>query len=586
MPPQATRKLAAIVCTDIVAYSRLMEADEDGTLERMKAHRRELWEPEIAGRGGRIVGSAGDGLMIEFASAVSAVECALAIQKAMAAREAGRPAGQRMLLRVGVNIGEVMVDGSDLLGDGVNIAARLQALATPGGICISGKVHDEIRGALAADFTHGGEHAVKNIARAVRVWRWPADGLPNGAAGANGDAGPPLPDKPSIAVLPFENMSGDPEQDYFADGICEDVITDLSKVSGLFVTARHSSFAYKGRNPDIRVVCRELGIRYVLEGSVRRAGRRVRINAQLIDGLTGGHVWADRFDRDLEDIFAAQDDVTRAIVRALEVVMTRDEKARRAARGKIDPAAYDLYIRGRGAIARITAESMAEARGYLARAIEIDPGQARFHAWMAGCHCIEFANGWNGDSKEHLAAARALADRALAIDANEPAAYQALALVDLREGDLEQARRNAELSLERDPNSAVGFASLGNVYDFLGRHEEAVAALQQAVRLDPEFSITQQFLGRALFSLGRYEAAETAYMKRLEKAPNSDFSRLFLAAIYGHGGRFEEARRLWQSVREINPDFDLARLRHILPYRDPARLEHLLDGLRAARLIE
>ncbi|SLN53772.1 adenylate/guanylate cyclase domain-containing protein [Oceanibacterium hippocampi] len=585
MSPHVTRKLAAIVCTDVVAYSRLMEADEDGTLSRMKAHRRELWEPEIAGHGGRIVGSAGDALMIEFASAVSAVECALAIQQGMAAREAGQPGNLQMLLRIGVNMGEVVVDGGDLLGDGVNVAARLQTLARPGGICISGKVRDEILGKLPADFADGGAHAVKNIARPVRVWRWPATGPDAEADKGRSEDLLPLPDKPSIAVLPFDNLSGDPEQDYFADGICEDVITDLSKVSGLFVTARNSSFAYKGKSPDIRRVCRELGVRHVLEGSVRRAGRRVRISAQLIDGHTGGHLWADRFDRDLEDIFAVQDDVTREIVRALEVALTRDEKARRDSRRKVDPKAYDLAIRARSSVNDLTAEGMVRARQDLESAIAIEPDLAPAHAWLALVTTVEYANGWNGAGPDNLQTALQLCARALASDENEPFAYLALALTRMWLRDLDAAERSVRQAIALDPNFAGAFAALGSILDFAGRADEAIVSLQTALRLDPEYGVAEQFLGRCLFNLGRYDEAEATYRKRLEEARHSDIARMFLASIHGHQGRNEEARHLWREIHEINPGFDIERLRRIMPYREPAVFERLYAGLRAARLI-
>ncbi|SLN53740.1 DNA-binding transcriptional activator CadC [Oceanibacterium hippocampi] len=586
MSPHVARKLAAIVCTDIVAYSRLMGADEEATLSRMKAHRRELWEPEIAGHGGRIVGSAGDALMIEFASAVSAVECALAIQQGMATREAGRPETLQMLLRVGVNIGEVVVDGDDLLGDGVNVAARLQTLAAVGGICISGKVREEIQGKLPAGFADAGEHAVKNIARPVRVWRWPADGQLADAGQSRDDDPLPLPDKPSIAVLPFDNLSGDPEQDYFADGICEDVITDLSKVSGLFVSARNSSFAYRGKSPDIRRVCRELGVRHVLEGSVRRAGRRIRINAQLIDGISGGHLWADRFDRDLEDIFAVQDDVTREIVGALQVALTKDERTRRAARRKVDPEAYDLAIRARSLIHEFSADSLQEARGLLLRAMAIDPNLATAYSWLALIHCVEYTNGWNGAGPDYLRIALGLADQAFAADENEPYVHHARALIHMWLHDLDEAERAARRAIELDPNFAGAYSSLGSILDFAGRHEDAIKALQYALRLDPGYGIARQFLGRTLFSLHRYGEAEEIYRQRLVTAPNSDLARCYLAAICGHLGRREEARRLWREVQAISPGFDIERLRRIMPYRAPAALDHLEEGLRAAGLVD
>ncbi len=340
------RRLAAILAADVVGYSRAMERDEASTLALLKTRRRDVFEPLIAGHQGRIFKELGDALLVEFGSAVNAVQCAAALQEGMAAANDGLPETERMLLRIGVNLGDVVIQGSDLYGDGVNVASRLEGLAAPGGVAISDSVHEHVHGRVGIEFVDRGRHEVKNIARPVHVWGWsPGAGTALPLDGVH--AAPPVPDKPSIAVLPFDNMSGDPEQGYFADGITEDIITDLSKVSGLFVIARNSSFAYKGKAPDIRQVSRELGVRFVLEGSVRRAASRVRITAQMIDGATGGHLWAERYDRDIADIFAVQDEVTRNIVRALKVQLTEGERANRAGRAKIAPKVYDLIVRAR-----------------------------------------------------------------------------------------------------------------------------------------------------------------------------------------------------------------------------------------------
>ena len=372
------RRLAAILAADVVGYSRLMGADEAGTLARLRAHRKELIEPSIAACGGRTIKLMGDGALVEFASVVDAVQCAVDIQAGMAGRNAEVPEVRRIAFRIGINFGDVIIEDDDLYGDGVNIAARLEGLAAPGGICISGKVHDEILGKLELGFEDQGEQPVKNIARPVRVYRVVA----GSAAAADGrqaslpSAPLSLPDKPSIVVLALQNMSADPEQDYFADGIAEDIITDLSKVSGLLVIARNSAFAYKGRAADLRQVCRELGVRHALEGSVRKAGNRVRITTQLIDGTTGGHVWAERYDRELTDIFDVQDEVTREIVAALKVRLTPDERRRVASRGTDDIEAYDWYLRGRELVIRHTRDQVAEGRPLLERAIALDPGFA------------------------------------------------------------------------------------------------------------------------------------------------------------------------------------------------------------------
>ncbi|MET0295347.1 MAG: adenylate/guanylate cyclase domain-containing protein, partial [Phenylobacterium sp.] len=369
------RRLAAVLAADMVGYSRLMERDEQGTLERLKARRRELVGPLVAAHRGRIVKLMGDGALVEFASVVDAVACAVAVQRGMAEREAGVPEAERIRFRIGVNLGDVIVEGTDLLGDGVNVAARLEQLAEPDGVVISGTAFDQLRGGFGWTFASLGEQHLKNIERPVRAYRM----IP---AGADGDAHPPeqpallLPDKPSLAVLPFDNLSGDPEQGYFADGIVEDIVTALSRVSGLFVIARNSGFAYRGLNVDVRRVARELGVRYVLEGSVRRAGDRVRIAGQLVDATTGGHLWADRFDGTLGDVFDLQDRVAEAVAGAIEPTLRRAEveRARRKPTGSLD--AYDLYLRALPHVFAYRAEDNAEAMPLLDRALALDPGYA------------------------------------------------------------------------------------------------------------------------------------------------------------------------------------------------------------------
>ena len=320
------RRLVAIVSADVVDYSRLMGADESGTLATLCAHRDELWNPTIEHFGGRVVGTAGDSILVEFASTVAAAECSISVQNGMAEQNADLPDDQRMLLRIGINIGEVIIEADDIYGDGVNVAARLQEIAEPGGIAVSGNVHEQIEGKLDSTFYDDGLHKLKNITRSVPVWRWLPQGTDFAAKTAVPSANLKLPDKPSIAVLPFDNMSGDPEQEYLADGIVEDVLTNLSQIHELFVIARNSSFSYKGQHPDPRKVAEELGVRYILEGSLRQAGTRVRITAQLIDGLDGSHLWAERYDRELTDIFELQDEITKKITTALQVRLTEGQQ--------------------------------------------------------------------------------------------------------------------------------------------------------------------------------------------------------------------------------------------------------------------
>ena len=389
-------------------------------------------------------------------------------------------------------------------------------------------------------------------------------------------------DRPSIAVLPFDNLSGDPEQGYFADGITEDIITDLSKVSGLFVIARNSSFAYKGQVPDVRKVSRELGVRYVLEGSVRRAAGRIRINAQLIDAMTGGHLWAERYDRDLEDIFAVQDEVTRTIVGALRVKLTADEEARRESLRKVNPEAYDLLVRASQNILQFRPDALREARAMLERAIELDPALAVAYARLSIVHSVEYANQWNDPQPNHLTKALALARKAVELDENEPRAHDALAIALLWSRQLDEAERAAERMIELDPNYASGYLELGNVRHFKGEHESAAELYTQAHRLDPQFDLALHFLGRALFALRRFDEAEAAFKRRLALIPRSDMTRFYLASLYGHTGRHDEARRVWRELLEIKPDFSVGHFKRILPYRDPASFDWFVDGVREA----
>ncbi|AWM23717.1 adenylate cyclase [Sinorhizobium fredii USDA 205] len=576
------RRLAAILAADVVGYSRLMERDEKSTHTLLMGRWKEVLEPLVALHQGRVFKRTGDGVLVEFGSAVNAVECAAALQQAMAAANRDIPEDQAIVLRVGVNLGDVMVEDSDLYGDGVNVAARIEALAEPGGVALSDGIHEYMHGRTGLDFIDSGYHEVKNIERPVHIWTWSPNNRTSVPIKTAAESPPQLPKKPSIAVLPFDNMSGDPEQGYFADGITEDIITDLSKVSGLFVIARNSSFAYKGKTPDIRKVSRELGVRYVLEGSVRRAADRIRINAQMIDGTTGGHLWAERYDRGLEDIFAVQDEVTRTIVNALRVKLTTGEEERREGRGKVDPEAYDLLVRARQAILQFNSQSSMEARSMLQRAIAIDPGLAAAYASLSIIALTDFINRWNGATPEDLTQAFDLAQKAIDTDDTEPLGPHALSLALSWMRRLDEAEVAAQRAIELDPNLASGYTALGTIRDFQGRHEDALPLYAQAHRLDPQFDLSLHFQGRALLSLGRYDEAESVLKRRLTLSPRSDMTRFYLACLYGRIGRHEEARRYWREVLEVNPDFSVDHLRRALPYRNPNMLDRLVDGLREA----
>ncbi len=575
------RRLVAILAADVVGYSRLMERDETTTLTELKGRWNEVVEPLVARHEGRIFKRIGDGMLVEFGSAVSAVECAAEVQKAMAAVN-DDPEGRSIVLRVGVHLGDVMVDGSDLYGDGVNVASRIEGLADPGGVAISEAVHEHVRGRIVIDFVDSGNHEVKNIERPLHIWTWSPNTGTAETLPAVGATQPPPPSKPSIAVLPFDNLSGDPEQGYFADGITEDIITDLSKVSGLFVIARNSSFAYKGQAPDIRKVSRELGVRYVLEGSVRRAGSRVRINAQMIDGTSGGHLWAERYDRDIEDIFAVQDEVTRTIVDALKVKLTAGEQALRESRSKVDPEAYDLVVRARQTAMQLRPEAMVEARRMLERVIAIDPGFALAYARLAIISFAEYANQWNGATADNLTQALELAQKAIEIDDTEPQGHISLSLALSWMRRLDEAERAAERAVALAPGLADAYTGLGNIRDFQGRHEDAAALYTRAYRLDPQFDMSLHFLGRALLALGRFDEAESVFKRRLALSPRSDMTRFYLACLYGLDGRPEEARRYWRETLEANPGFSVEHVKRALPYRDPNLVDRLVGGLRDA----
>ncbi len=569
------RRLAAILAADVAGYTRRVEQDTDGTVAAWRAARADVIDPAIAGRSGRIVKHTGDGFLAEFPTVEDAVRCAISMQEALAASP--------LDFRMGINLGDVIDDGEDIHGEGVNIAARIEALADPGGIFVSGGVYDQVRNRVDHPFEDLGDHEVKHVSAPVRVYRVVVG---DDRHTEDEPAELPLPDKPSIAVLPFDNMSGDPEQEYFIDGMTEDIITDLSKASGLFVIARNSSFAYKGRSPDIRRMCRELGVSHVLEGSVRRAGNRVRINAQLVEGADGTHLWAERYDRELEDIFAVQDEVTREIVAALRVKLTPEEKVRRDVRAKVNPEAYDYVYRAREFIHSFSAEAMNDARGLLERAIEIDPGLASSYAYLALISNADYLNGWNESNKGTLEEALALAQKACEIDGENALGFAALSLCHIWHGQLDAAEIAAERCLELDPNSYAGCSALGQVRDFQGDHERAVELFQMAFRLDPHVDLSLNLLGRAQFALGRDEEAEASFKRRLIRNPTSDTTRAYLAALYGQTGCREEARRVWRELMEINPSFDVQRMRTTLPYAVPTWFDRFYGGLEKAGLVD
>ena len=576
------RRLAAIFAADVAGYSRLIGADEEGTLARLKAHRRELIDPTIAEHQGRIVKTTGDGVLAEFASPVKAVRCAIDVQYGMAERNAGVPEGQRIEFRIGINLGDVVVeDDGDIYGDGVNVAARLENIAEPGAVYISRTVRDFVDGTPELVLEDLGERELKNIARLVQVFRI----APPQAVGA-AQAGPPaVPHKPSIAVLPFTNMSGDAEQEYFSDGISEDLITDLSKISGLFIIARNSTFAYKGRSVKVQEIGRDLGVRFVLEGSIRKAGNRVRITAQLIDAGSGGHLWAERFDRELTDIFATQDEVVEKIVAALAVNLTQGEAQRLRRRGTTSVEAYETWLRARELLSRSTREAIAQAKAMYRRAIEIDPNFAAPHAGLSLATISDYVSDWAADPEEALDEAERWARRALELDDQEPVSHMALGNVMLWRRNHDGALAEFGRMIALDPNFAQGHSATGLALMYAGRAAEALEAFAIAKRLDPHSpSIVLHFVAQANFSLGRYEAAAKQLLERIARTPGTDSSRMLLAACYGHRGRVDEARTAWAGLMKVNPDFSLAQRARVLPYKEPRDFQRIAEGLAKAGL--
>jgi TolB-like protein/class 3 adenylate cyclase len=574
-----TRRLAAILAADVAGYSRLMGADEEGTHERLKALRHELLDPKIAEHHGRVVKTTGDGLLVEFASVVDAVRCAVAVQQAIPEWNTGVETDNRIELRIGINLGDVIVEGDDLYGDGVNIAARIEALADAGGVFVSNTVHDHVRDRLPFVFEDLGERQVKNIARPVRVYRVREAAAKSPSVPASPAL--PLPDKPSIAVLPFANLSGDPEQEYFADGMVEEIITALSRIRWLFVIARNSSFTYKGQAVDVKQVGRELGVRYVLEGSVRKAGTQVRINGQLIDAATGAHLWADRFDGSLEDVFELQDRVALSVAGVIEPALQVAEMRRSAARSATDLGAYDLYLRALAVFFPTTKERIVEALGLLEQAIAIDRHYAPALSWAARCHLQLFVNGWAEEPETSRRRARDLARLALDVAENDPGilANTASVLVHLGE-DIGAMIGLVDRALALNPSYARGWHVSGTLRLAAGQLDLAIEHVETSLRLSPRERIgsTLFVIGRAYFFKRQFEEAAAKLLLSIQDDPGFPPSYRCLAACYAHMGRLDEARAIVAQLRAITPVVVPSDLR----LRNPEHRELFLSGLRLA----
>src|SRR5262249_21829232 len=561
----------------------------EGTLAQLKAHRRALVDPKIAEHRGRIVKTTGDGMLVEFASVVDALRCAVEVQRGMVERNAEIAQDKRIEFRVGIHQGDIIIEEGDIFGDGVNVAARLEGLAEPGGICVSGRVQEDAEGKLDVSFENAGEQQLKNIARPVRVYRVRLSG-----AAPSSRCALPLPDKSSIAVLPFQNMSGDPEQDYFADGMVEDIITALSRFKQLFVIARNSSFTYKGPSVDVKQVGRELGVRYVLEGSVRKAANRVRITGQLIDTTTGTHLWADRFDDMLENVFELQDEMTASIVGAIapKLEQIEIERARRKPTESLD--AYDYYLRGAAALEQANSaadrELSNEALRLFSKATELDPGFASAYSMAAWCYMWRKTYGWSANREGETAAAERLARLGSSLGHGDAIALSrsgvTLAFVF---GALDAAAAMTARALMLNPNLAIAGGCSGFVKCYLGDPETAIEHLARSMRLnpmDPQTFFMQGGTAFAHFIAGRYDEASLWAQRALQQHPNFVPALRVYAASSALAGRDAEARKAAMNVRRLDPSFRVSDLKNFLPLRRPEDLAKFAEGLRKAGLPE
>ncbi len=585
------RKLTAILSADVKGYSRLMGEDEEATVRTLTAFR-EVMATLIEKHRGRVVDSPGDNVLAEFASVVDAVRCAVEVQEDLRARNAEIPDDQKMEYRIGVNLGDVIQEGEKIYGDGVNMAARLESLAEPGGICISGIAYDQVKKKLNLEYQFVGKKSLKNIEEPVDVYRV----LPVPDAEAHRVIKAkvermafPLPEKPSIAVLPFTNMSGDPAQEYIADGITENIITALSKIPEMFVIARNSTFTYKGKPVNIRQVSEELGVQYVLEGSVQRAEDRLRITAQLIDALEGHHLWAERYDRDLRDLFALQDEVTMKILTALEVKLTRGEVAREYETENLE--AWGHAVKGYSLYQRYTKADNAKARKLFEQALKLDPDYAFALVMLGRTHIMEARIGWSESSAESVKQALELGQKAVALRESEGSGHKLLAYVYIIQRQYDMAIVEGERAIALGPNDAEAHAFLAYTLHYAGRLEEAIVHIEKAMRLQPHYpALYLMVLADSYFMVGRYNESIAANKKLLDRARRGEWlihaPHLGLAANYMLLGQEEEAQFHSAEVLRTNPKFSLKVFESRNPYKDPADMEHWLDALRKAGIPE
>ena len=589
------RRLAAILAADVVGYTRLMGEDEVGTLAALKAHREDFVDPTIAGHKGRIVKLMGDGALVEFASVIDAVTCAAEVQRGMAERNSAVPERQRITFRIGINLGDIIVEADDIYGDGVNIAARLEGLAEPGGICISAKVYDEIKNKLALGYEDLGAQEVKNVAEPVHVYRIATE-TPAASLVSGGEEKLALPDRPSIAVLPFDNMSGDPEQEYFADGITEDVITELSRFSGLFVIARNSSFSYKGKSVDVRQIARELGVRYVLEGSIRRAGDRVRISAQLIDRESGSHIWAERYDRNLEDIFDLQEEITSNVVASIapQIEMAEMERVRGGRSTKF--SSYDLGLKAQAlwydGLQMGSPDVLQQAIDVTKESLKQDPRNVHALWTQAMAYYVQYLYRWGPAPDEALDHAWAAVERLFEIESSNPHAYMARGGVHHFRGEHDDALADYRRAFALNPNFAVNIFMMAWCESLTGFTEQAREHAALGLRLSPRdnelwLGVAYLALAQGSFADGDFEKTKAWGRLAIQMHPKAPIRRALMIASHGYLGELEEAARHAADLKVFAPDFLPIVLRGEMTfYKAPEHNALLVDGIRKAELPE
>ncbi len=579
------RRLAAVLATDMAGYSRLMEADEEGTLARLRTHRIELIDPAIAKNHGNIIKTTGDGMLVEFQSVADAVKCAVEIQERMRRRNADVPEDRRIQFRIGINLGDIIFDEDDIFGDGVNIAARLEGLAEIGGICVTAAVHDQVSDRLDVAFDDLGEKSLKNISRPIHVYSVViASPSRNGAAGKGRRGAGQAVVKPTIAVLPFANMSGDAEQEFFVDGLTEDIITELSRRHELFVISRNSSFVYKGQAVNIPEVAEKLGAQYLVEGSVRKAGERLRITVQLIDTASDSHIWAEKYDRKMDDIFEIQDEVTSAIVAVLPGRVEAAQQDQMKRKHPSNMAAYELVLAAKVRHHRSTRDDILEALKLIDRALELDPDYAHAHAWRACILGQTWVYHWCDDRDATLDEIGVELAKALALDDNDADVHRVLVSLGIARNDLTKARYHQERALALNPNYDLVVVQQGELLTWLGNPEEGIEWIRKAMRLNPHHP--ERFwshLGKAHFAARQYAEAIEAFM---HLSATDHVHHAFLAASYGWLGDTTAGSAHVARIHALEPEFDLESYLATLHYKDDADLQHHRDGLLKAGIVE